>query len=201
MTAPDTLPALKSLGDLAAVRPVIIIDTREQTPLPFAHLPTVAGTLTSGDYSALGLETVFATERKSLDDLAHSLTSERPRFMRELERLRGFPFARLLVIGSPEQIKAHAYRSKVAPTAVLHSLFSIEASFIPVVFAPTPEAGGRLIERWAYWQARAAVEAANDLLRAHRRHTRAAPTAPPCPPAPPAGSTPLPRRQRPLASR
>ncbi len=190
------LPALKSLGDLADVRPVIIVDTREQTPLPFANLPTVAGTLTSGDYSALGLESVFSTERKSLDDLAHSLTSDRPRFFRELERLRGFPFARLLIIGTPEQIRAGDYRSRVAPTAVLHSLFSIEASFLPVVFAPTPAAGGRLVERWAFWQARAAVQAANDLLRAHRRHERAA-TAPPRP----ARSTPTPSGKRALARR
>lgn len=33
-----TLPALRSLGNLAGVRPVIVIDTREQEPLPFARL-------------------------------------------------------------------------------------------------------------------------------------------------------------------
>jgi hypothetical protein len=30
-----TLPALRSLGDLAGAEPVIVIDTREQDPLPF----------------------------------------------------------------------------------------------------------------------------------------------------------------------
>jgi hypothetical protein len=39
-------------------------------------------------------------------------------------------------------------------------LLSIEAKFLPVVFAPTPEAGARLVERWIYWTARAAIETA-----------------------------------------
>jgi hypothetical protein len=48
-TKPDapvfTLPALRSLGDLAGAEPVIIIDTREQDPLPFSRLKTQSGTL------------------------------------------------------------------------------------------------------------------------------------------------------------
>jgi len=43
--------------------PTILIDTREQTPLTFAHFPTERATLPTGDYSARGLETCFCVER------------------------------------------------------------------------------------------------------------------------------------------
>ena len=61
-----TLPALRSLGRLADLRPVIVADSREQEPLTFTRLQSVRGTLYSGDYSVQGLESKFAVERKSL---------------------------------------------------------------------------------------------------------------------------------------
>jgi ERCC4-type nuclease len=64
-----TLPALRSLGTLAGAEPTIVIDSREQTPLPFSKLKTQAGTLLTGDYSVAGLENLFAVERKSISDL------------------------------------------------------------------------------------------------------------------------------------
>jgi hypothetical protein len=36
---------------------------------------------------------------------------------------------------------------------------------LPIVFAETPEAAAREIERWSWWFAREVVETANDLLR------------------------------------
>ncbi len=63
------LPALKSLDQLSEMRPAIVIDTREQMPLVFRHLSAVRATLQTGDYSVLGLEHLFAVERKSLADL------------------------------------------------------------------------------------------------------------------------------------
>ena len=72
-----TLPALRTLGNLADVRPTIITDTREQTPLRFTNLVTVLGTLTSGDYAPRGLEHIAAIERKSAADLVSSVTHDR----------------------------------------------------------------------------------------------------------------------------
>jgi ERCC4-type nuclease len=63
------LPALKSLGELSAREPVIVIDTHEIQPLSFQRLQTVRGTLTTGDYSNSGLEDLFAVERKTVADL------------------------------------------------------------------------------------------------------------------------------------
>jgi hypothetical protein len=50
-----TLSALRTLGNFADVRPTIVTETREQTPLVFTNLATVAGTLSSGDYAPRGL--------------------------------------------------------------------------------------------------------------------------------------------------
>jgi len=143
--------------------PTILIDTREQDALPITAYPTAPGTLTSGDYSFAGGEHWLAIERKTIADLVRSLTTERPRFLRELERLRGYRFARLLVIGYPGEIEQGHYRSRVAPQAILHSLWSIEAKYIPVVFAPTPAAGAALVERWCFWSARSILQAAEQV--------------------------------------
>jgi DNA excision repair protein ERCC-4 len=92
--------------------PVIIIDTREQTPLPFTNLETETSTLYTGDYSVKGLEETFAIERKTIADLVGSLTSGRERFMKELHRLRGYRFRRLLIVGTRDEIEGGLYRSR-----------------------------------------------------------------------------------------
>ena len=74
--------------------PTILIDTREQTPLPFADLTTERRTLPTGDYSVLGFERDFIVERKSVADLVQSATFERERFERELVRMRGYSYRR-----------------------------------------------------------------------------------------------------------
>jgi ERCC4-type nuclease len=79
-------------------KPLIVIDTREQCPLAFKNLPSVRGALQSGDYSIKGAEELFAVERKSIPGLVSSVTAERVRFEREMLRLSGFRFARVLVV-------------------------------------------------------------------------------------------------------
>lgn len=164
--AATTLPGLRGLRDLADLRPVIVIDQREQDPLVFTRLQAVPGTLYAGDYSVCGLEASFAVERKSIDDLANCcLAAQRERFEHELLRLRGYRFKRLLVIGTREDIAAGRYHSRVAPKSVLATLGAFEVRYLPVVFAATPQEAAALIERWCWYFAREIVENANDLLR------------------------------------
>ena len=172
----STLPALRALGNLADVRPTIITDTREQTPLPFARLASERGMLKTGDYSFKGGEELFAVERKTIADLVGCCVGEnRDRFFRELHRLRGYRFKRLLIVGTREEIEAGEYRSAIAPRAVLSTLRAIEARFdVPVVFAPTPGAAGRELEAWVFWFAREIVESANELARGAGLTRRAA---------------------------
>ena len=143
--------------------PTIIQDTREQEPLEFLTLHVIEGTLSTGDYSVVGLENDFAVERKSLPDLFGSLTSGRDRFMREIQRLNGFTFRRLLIIGSEHEIEQGVSRSRVNPKAVLHSLAAIEARGVPVVFSSSPASAAAMIERWAFWRAREVLKLANGL--------------------------------------
>lgn len=130
------LPALKSLGELAGVSPTIVIDSREQSPLVFGRLESVRGTLYSGDYSVRGLEELFAVERKSVVDLVGCCMGEnRTRFERELHRLRGYRFKRLLIVGTELEIQQANYRSHITPKAVMATLGAFEARYdCPVVF-------------------------------------------------------------------
>lgn len=177
MSAPveksPALPALRSLGKLADIRPCIVTDTREQQPLSFEILDSVSGTLQSGDYSVCGLEDKFAIERKSIADVTSCCVGEnRARFERELHRLRGFQFARLLIVGSVDDIERHEYRSRIEPKVVLNTLSAFEARYIPVVFQPTPTAAAMQVEKWAFWFSREIIRAANGLLRGHNRASK-----------------------------
>jgi ERCC4-type nuclease len=162
------LPALRSLGELADVEPVIVVDTREQEPLCFSRLQSRTQTLTSGDYSVAGLESLFAIERKTISDLVGCCVGQnRERFERELHRIRGFRFKRLLIVGTEAEILAGQYRSNIAPKAILATLSAFECRYdTPVVFKPTPELAAAQIERWAFWFTREMVEVVNDLWRA-----------------------------------
>lgn len=88
----------------------IVVDSREQKPFAFSGLVSdasegresitvdcVRAALPSGDYSLEGYESVIAVERKSPEDLFHSLGQERRRFKREIERLSTMRYAAVVV--------------------------------------------------------------------------------------------------------
>ena len=165
------LPALKTLGLLADVVPSIVIDTREQTPLEFLRMVAMRGTLTTGDYSFAGGEDVFAIERKSIADLVSCCIGEnRERFERELHRMRGYWFKRLVICGPREDVENHAYRSAIAPKAVLNTVSAFEVRYeVPVCWFSGPDEAAKQIEDWAWWSAREIVERVNSLKRGNVR--------------------------------
>lgn len=167
MKLPALQPLKTKLPDMAGRFPRIIVDTREQAPLAFTRLAHEVSGLNTGDYSFSGGETFMAIERKSIADLVGCCVGvDRARFERELHRLRGFPFKRLLVVGTQEEIASHQYRSRIDPSAVLGTLAAIEVRYeVPVVFAPTPVDAAFLVEQWACWCAREIVTSANHLAR------------------------------------
>lgn len=193
-----TPKALSLLGKLAESRPIIEIDSREQTPLVFTRLQSISGaTLPEGDYRIAGV-TDFVVERKgSLDELASCcIGRNRDRFERELFRLRPYRFKRLLIVGAgcEQSILRHPYRSAINPRCVLGSLFAWQARFdLPYVLVPTPEIAARFIETWSMYHVRETVQSANGLLRSYWRSAKAripiaglidAPEEPPEPPEP-----------------
>jgi len=161
------IPALKSLGELKDTKPVIVIDTREQTPLKFVHLESRVETLQTGDYSIAGLSELFAVERKTVSDFVACCVGEnRERFERELHRLRGYRFKRIIVIGSELEIQQARYQSRITPKAVFGTLSAFEVRYdCPVVFAASPELAAIQIERWAFYFAREVVSAVNEMRR------------------------------------
>lgn len=165
-----TLPALKGLGKLADLRPVIVADSREQDVLPFSRLEVVRAGLLTADYSFLGGEELFAVSRKSIADLVSSCAgNHREQTERHLHRLRGYQFARFLIVGNRWEVEAHRYRSSMKPSVILHSLAAWEVRYrVPVVWVDRPEQAAALVESWAWWFAREMVETANTLLRAEK---------------------------------
>lgn len=98
-----------------------------------------------------GLEEVFAVERKTLTDLAGSLTRERARFCRELHRLRGYSFARLLVIGTELDLARLVALGHMNLMQVEHSLLSLEYRYnVPVVRVDTATQAALLVETWGF---------------------------------------------------
>jgi ERCC4-type nuclease len=148
-------------------RPNIVIDSREQAPLTFTRLPSTTGTLQTGDYSVVGAEELFAVERKTVADLVGCCTGDnRERFERELHRLRGYRFKRLMVVGTRVEVEQHRYRSNVSPASVLGSIQAWEVRYdVPLVWAASPEDGAIMVERWAHYFSRELVKVA-DTLRA-----------------------------------
>jgi ERCC4-type nuclease len=121
----------------------IICDTREQAPLDFSRWPDVVvevGGLPSGDYALKGLEIRAAVERKSIDDLAGSLTSGRERFEAELTRARGYDLFAIVAECTMQDVAQHRYRSKALPHALLQTLFAYQARFkVPTIWAGSRE--------------------------------------------------------------
>ena len=150
-------------------RPTILIDSREKEPLVFRLLPSAVGTLATGDYSIEGFSDHFSVERKSIPDLVQSVTFDRDRFERELVRLRGYGFRRLIIIGAPADIERHRYRSRAEPKAVIASLTAFEIRHdVPVCWCASACDAARQIERWAAYWVREQRERARALLgRAH----------------------------------
>jgi len=83
----------------------ITIDTREQTPWAFPpYVATVTvGTLTTGDYALTG-DDGFAIERKSLNDFVGTIASGWARFLRETDRMDGWPAKVVIVEGDFEHL-------------------------------------------------------------------------------------------------
>jgi hypothetical protein len=115
----------------------VVVDTREQrgftflAPIRVAALrksfiiATTRGTLSTGDYSILTLESEIAVERKSLADLFSTLGQGRDRFTRELARLSTFRSASVVVEAEWSTIfNAPPPRSKLSPRTVFMSVVS-----------------------------------------------------------------------------
>jgi hypothetical protein len=147
-------------------KPVVLVDTREQTPLSFSRFPNwIAGekkrALRVGDYSVEGMEHLLIIERKSLTDLITTLMQQRSRFFEVCEKLTKYRWRALLVEASYEDVKTEYgadLNTSAHPNAVSGSLDALEAKFgISVIYTsryrPLAEekAASWLSKHFTYW--------------------------------------------------
>ncbi|MBI5787821.1 MAG: ERCC4 domain-containing protein [Candidatus Schekmanbacteria bacterium] len=118
-------------------KPVIVIDSREQLPFSFAdtRAGSVVRALPAGDYSLEGFEGNVAIERKSLTDFVSTVVHERTRFEAELQKLKGYEHAWVIVEGSLEDVLSGNYRSKITPQSLLGITTALMTDYIPILFA------------------------------------------------------------------
>lgn len=120
----------------------ILVDTREQKPLPFPEeIPTVRTTLKEGDYGISGCPN-WVVEKKDLADLIGTLFGHKisadgsklynlDRFCRELNRIRegGYTHVYVVVTNPLSQLLTHRYRSLVKPEAVTGLIHRLEDEY------------------------------------------------------------------------
>lgn len=112
----------------------IVRDSREQSPFLFDNdkyegVSVIEGTLSTGDYSLVGLESRVAVERKSLPDFLASISTGRERFERELTRARGLDAFMVVVEGPFSDLVAGNYRSRMEPKAATQTTYSFMARY------------------------------------------------------------------------
>jgi DNA excision repair protein ERCC-4 len=151
-------------ADLKPEQVTAVIDTREQYPLDLSPLKMATGTLTTGDYSVVGLENIIAIERKSLDDLLCCVGRERERFDREVQRLLAYPVRALVIESGWQALERGEWRSEVSPGQAIGSVLSWIGQGLPVIMCYTHERAGTYVGRLCYLAARKRWREARGLI-------------------------------------
>jgi ERCC4-type nuclease len=152
------IPVLAERGgtQLQTPRPVILVDTREQSPFDFSRFEGwFAGiekkSLKVGDYSVAGLEDVCVVERKDLPDLIHSLTAERSVFVNRLRRMSRYPHRLLVITAALGQVKSPDPHRGTNPNRITQSLIAVLAGLqVPFLCTETHELGEELVASYLY---------------------------------------------------
>ena len=152
------IPVLAERGgtQLKTPRPVILVDTREQSPFDFSRFEGwFAGIekkpLKLGDYSVAGLEDVCVVERKDLPDLIHSLTADRSVFVNRLRRMSRYPHRLLVITAAVSQVKSPYPHGGTNPNRITQSLIAVLAGLqVPFLCTETHELGEELVASYLY---------------------------------------------------
>lgn len=146
-------------------KPVALVDTREQAPFTFVnHQNWIKSerraTLPVADYSVEGMEDILALERKSLQDLVITLTTQRERFFRMCEKLSEYRWRGIIIEGSFEDVKSPypGGFTNAHPNGITGSLDAIEARWsIPIIYTSRhkhlaeEKAASWLSKHFTYW--------------------------------------------------
>lgn len=140
----------------------VIIDSREQAPLEFPGIETVRGTLKTGDYSVevagVSWANRVAIERKSYSDMWGSMSTDRRRFERCIQRLAQLDHAAIVIECSLTELAVQPSRiQRCTPASVIGGLISWSVQYrIPVWFADNRTFAARIVIRIlsSYWKHR-----------------------------------------------
>ncbi len=158
LTAPPPLPVVAERGgtQLRTPLPVAIIDTREQNPLSFRRFKGWFSkikyrALPLGDYSVEGMEDSCIVERKDLADLLQSFTTNRPVFIKRLQRMSERPHSLLVVTAPLTEIKSeYPYRGP-NPNRITQSLVAVLTGLrVPFICTDTHELGEEIVASYLY---------------------------------------------------
>jgi ERCC4-type nuclease len=152
------IPVLAERGgtQLRVPRPVAVVDTREKNPFDFCrfkgwfadvqHRP-----LGLGDYSIAGLEHLCVVERKDMPDLVRSLTSDRPAFVRRLQRMSKYSYRLLAISASLTELKSPYPTAGANPNRVTQSLIALLVGLqVPFICTDTHELGEEMVASFLY---------------------------------------------------
>lgn len=133
---------------------IIAVDTREQLPYRFVGFDrvekgrrhiinqmTATETLSTGDYSIIGMENRVCVERKSLADFVGTLTTGRDRFKRELERMGKIDYPAIVVEASWLDISEWS-DSGMNPKALINSIIAWSIDYRAKWFLAADRCGG-----------------------------------------------------------
>jgi ERCC4-type nuclease len=152
------IPVIAERGgtQLRAPRPVVLVDTREQTPFCFTRFRgwferVTPKALPLGDYSVEGMENLCIVERKSLPDLVCSFTSERPAFIKRLRKMGEIPHRLLVITAALSQVKSRYQHCAANPNQITQSLIaSLVGLNIPFLCVEDSELGEEIVASYLY---------------------------------------------------
>jgi ERCC4-type nuclease len=149
LRGPQSLIILSRQGQPKIPVPAIqmLVDSNEHSPYDFRGLVRIAGIirqkLPAGDYAIAEAPGLFCVERKLVAELYASTSNSsdnRPRFLRELERLLPFPNRFMVVEGPIEQSQGRGRLSEYLKNGVMDFLDAVTLRYgIQPIFADTRE--------------------------------------------------------------
>ena len=133
---------------------IVIQDSREQRPLKIDAFRVEIESLSAGDYGIRGFSDLdnpqFIVEHKTLTDLIRSLngfSKGKPRFVRQIEKMRCFEHKALLIEAHRFDVESGAYVSQTSPRSILGRLDAICADAqLRVFWCGDPEGAARQLE-------------------------------------------------------
>ena len=111
----------------------ILVDSREQLPFDLRPMPTESTALPSGDYTLKAAPDYCVIERKTGPDLLACIGRGRPRFERELQRLRAFP-RRMILVECRYVDLLNDTRTQINHASIAGTLAAWTGRFAPFMF-------------------------------------------------------------------